>query len=481
MSEKKTKKFPIVTYLCCLLAVSILFTGVTFSRYAGFTSGTTDVSLGRFACSYEIGDMSANSFSNAEYWLQLSGGATSMNTARSVRFTVRNYTLLPDGNPDRISDVDLQSALRFYAPAEFLGNLAVQVAEVDAEGNYIVKTPQYVLEDFIYDGGGNFAVWKEGSAEFDTSSSENYGDRTDSQENSVDEKLSMSGGFAGTAENHTGTINAYCAATGNSISITSAMADSTYSVGFYRGEEGDENKSAPQFFLDCRKEVPFYTLDISLPEMLLKANGTAQSRTFVLFLTTLHLTENEDFKSNWTESGMAKNLERLEKGERDVYFNGATVTGYHFDTKANLYDLTDVLVANGSQTTIRIQKTYDEQGSTLSYHHVAPLSEGAASIVHPIEDFYNSQGVSVNLADIDFSSVTEVHSLFGKCSNGGRSGYISFENITDSPYHETHASQQAGAISGERDYILRESLSKGYATRLNILFVQASQSDQAQA
>ena len=162
MSEKKTKKFPIVTYLCCLLAVSILFTGVTFSRYAGFTSGTTDVSLGRFACSYEIGDMSAGTFSNAEYWLQLSGGATSMNTARSVRFTVRNYTLLPDGNPDRISDVDLQSTLRLYAPAEFLGNLAVQVAEMDEEGNYITRTHQYVLEDLIYDGGGNFAVWKEG-------------------------------------------------------------------------------------------------------------------------------------------------------------------------------------------------------------------------------------------------------------------------------------------------------------------------------
>lgn len=473
MSEKKTKKFPIVTYLCCLLAVSILFTGVTFSRYAGFTSGTTDVSLGRFACSYEIGDMSASTFSNAEYWLQLNGVATSMNTARSVRFSIRNYTLQEDGSPDRISDVDLQSTLRFYAPAEFLGNLAVQIAEVDKEGNYITKTPQYVLEDFIYDGAGNFVVWKNGSGILNTSMSEDYEARPDIYGNQVDEELSMSGGFTGKEENHTGTISAYCADTGTSVSITSVMAEAQYSVGFYRGWVGDENKSAPQFYLDCRKEVPFYTLDISLPEMLLKANGTAQSRTFVLFLTTLHLTENEDFKSNWTKSGMAKNLERLEKGERDVYFNGATVTGYHFDTKANLYDLTTdgILVANGSQTTIRIQKTYDEQGSTLSYHHVAPLSEGATSIVHPIEDFYNSQGVSVNLADIDFSLVTEVHSLFGKCSNGGRSGYISFENITDSPYYATHSAQSQTV----QDYIIRESLSKGYSTRLNVLFIQASQ------
>lgn len=117
----------------------------------------------------------------------------------------------------------------------------------------------------------------------------------------------MSGGFTGTEENHTGTISASCADTGTSVSITSVMAEAQYSVGFYRGWVGDENKSAPQFYLDCRKEVPFYTLDISLPEMLLKANGTAQSRTFVLFLSVLNLTENQDFKSNWTASGMAKN------------------------------------------------------------------------------------------------------------------------------------------------------------------------------
>ena len=477
MSEKKTKKFPIVTYLCCLLAVSILFTGVTFSRYAGFTSGTTDVSLGRFACSYEIGDMSASTFSNAEYWLQLNGVATSMNTARSVRFSIRNYTLQENGRPDRISDVDLQSTLRFYAPAEFLGNLAVQIAEVDKEGNYITKTPQYVLEDFIYDDAGNFAVWKKGSV-LDTSMSEDYEARPDIYGKQVDEELSMSGGFTGTEENHTGTISAYCADTGTSVSITSVMAEAQYSVGFYRGWVGDENKSAPQFYLDCRKEVPFYTLDISLPEMLLKANGKAQSRTFVLFLSVLNLTENQDFKSTWTESRMTENLEKLEGGERKVTFNGATVTGYHFNAKADLCELTSgTLAPNGLQTTIRIQKTYDEQGSTLSYHHVAPLSEGATSIVHPIEDFYNSQGVSVNLADIDFSSVTEVHSLFGKCSNGGLSGYISFADITDSPYYATYSAQSQTV----QDYILRESLSKGYATRLNILFVQASQSDQAQA
>ena len=180
---------------------------------------------------------------------------------------------------------------------------------------------------------------------------------------------------------------------------------------------------------------------------------------------------------------MTEDLERLERGERDVTFNDATVTGYHFDTKADLCELTTggTLAPNGLQTTIRIQKTFDEQGKRLSYHHVAPLSEGATSIVHPIDDFYNDRGEAVAVSEIDFRDIMQMHPLFGLCSNGGQSGYISFNDLTDSPYHETHASQQAGAISGERDYILRESLSKGYATRLNILFVQSSQSDQAQA
>ncbi len=140
MNERK-KKIPIIRYLCYLLAVSILFTGVTFSRYVSFTSGNTDAMLSRFAVSYEIGDMSALTFSNADYWLNLGGAQVAMNTARTVRFTVRNHTRTEDGAPDRISDIDLQSTLRLYAPAEFVKNLAVQVAEANAAGEYITKTP----------------------------------------------------------------------------------------------------------------------------------------------------------------------------------------------------------------------------------------------------------------------------------------------------------------------------------------------------
>src|SRR5699024_12224078 len=61
-------------------------------------------------CSSDL--MSAATFSNVDYWLTIDGEQTAMNTARSIRFTVRNNTQFENGQVDRISDVDLQSTLR---------------------------------------------------------------------------------------------------------------------------------------------------------------------------------------------------------------------------------------------------------------------------------------------------------------------------------------------------------------------------------
>lgn len=473
MDEKKIKKFPVVRYLCYLLAVSILFTSVTFSRYVGSTSGDTSALLSRFVCSYEIGDMSAATFSNANYWLTLNNESIAMNTARSVRFTVRNHTLLEDGSADRISDVDLRAALRLYAPAEFAENLAVQVVEVDENGSYITKTPQYVLKEFIYDGNNAFA--SHNGEKIDTADFDDFESRNDSQGNPVDEELEVSGGFTGTEEAHTGTISAYCAETKNSLTITAAMREATYSVGFSRNVVGDQGQTAPMLYLDCKRKMPFYTIDLSLPEMSFAA-GTAQQRTFVLFLTIVSKTENEDFSSKWTED-MDGLLTAPKAGEPNKMFNGAVVTGYHFEQKAEVYTLaTDgsiVPMAEPSQTTIRIQRTYDYEngGAIMSYYHVAPLSEGAASVVHPIEDFYEKSGAPV---EVGFSDVAQVHSYWGLCSNEGASGHIYFSDIPDNPFYRTYSDQTA--FDAKTYYAIGEVLSKGYSTSLNVLFVQASES-----
>ena len=484
VGNQKIKKLPVVRYLCYLLVVSILFTGVTFSRYVGSTSGDATALLSRFVCSYEIGDMSSVIFANADYWVTgTSGNVISMNTPRSVRFTVRNHTLNADGGADRISDVDLESTLRFYAPAEFAGNLALQIAEVDEGGAYVTRTPQYVIRDFIYGPSiegeqiTSFKTWKEGAILNTTSTAMGgYGARTDI----ADETLQMSGGFSGDAALHTGTISAYCADTGNSLTITATMQEADYSVGFRRYGK-TESEGATMLYLDCRKEVPFYTIDIQLPEMRFDA-GEAQERTFVLFLTTVERTFDSsvvgstDQATEWTQEMNGLLVPPQNKDDQKM-FDGALVTGYHFDQEAQVFSWENgTYTATGEHTTVRIQKTYDYEngGAVMSYSHVAPLSEGAASVVHPIVDFYDGQNTVQE--DPDHSSITNVHDYHGKCANGGASGYISFADLPDSPLYKTYTAQSADADGTQKQLTVKELLSKGYSSRLNVLFVQASQS-----
>ena len=53
----KMKRIPILSYLCYLLVVSILFTGVTFSRYTTATSGDLGAAVTPFVASNEINDI----------------------------------------------------------------------------------------------------------------------------------------------------------------------------------------------------------------------------------------------------------------------------------------------------------------------------------------------------------------------------------------------------------------------------------------
>ncbi len=469
MREVKNKKYPLIKYLCWLLVVAFLFTGVTFSRYSVTESVNTETGIGVFNASYEITDMSSATFSNANYWLNLNGGKTAMNSASTLRFTLRNHNVLEDGSADRISDVDLQASLRFYAPAEFAGNLAIQIAEVDGTGGYIVRTPQYVLKDLIYTADNNFKTWN--GEIFDTSSSEDYDDRTNSDGMMMDETLTVNGGFTGTAESHVGVISAYSHDSGNRLSITSSMSEAAYSVGFYRHDAKNQNISAPIFYLDCKKTVPFYTVEISLPQMLLKSGIKPQTRTFTVFITLLkHIkfANDENDSDVWDETLLGAIFTNSAASDK-VDFNGAEVVGYHFDRKADVYVMENgSLVKSGELTLVRVKKSFDKGASTMSYMHVAPLTEGAASLVHPIEDFFDASGAE---AQVSFEEVTGVHGSFGQCVNNGGSGYISFDDFQSNPYYESFAHQSSNAAY---DYEIEQVLSKGYAAKINALFVQVS-------
>lgn len=478
MKNNNFKKIPVIRYLCCLLFVCALFTGVTFSRYTDFTSGDINTPLTRFACSYEIEDMSAATFSNADYWLL--SGTGSMNTARTVRFKMRNHTLSAEGGVNIISEVNLDGTLRFYAPAEFAGNLALQVAEETSEGFYVTKTPQYVLGNLIYQLNENEGVYEYAQENrpdrvfadhgagisFDTSKQKDFDERTDGDGNYVNEILTLSGGFQGSDANHSGIITAQ-SADGNKIQISAATETASYSVGFSRYYQNNQSSSAPMLYLDCQKEIPFYTIDISLPEMSFDG-GTAQEKTFVLFLTVVEKTTNDDFLSTWDNDF---DLSDPAKGDLPKTFNGAMVTGYHFDAKASVYNLDGETPQLDGETTVRVQKTYDyaNGGSKINFFHIAPLSENAASVSHSIDDFFNADKSDASLPS--GFSIDEVQGVFGLCSNGGTSGYISFAGVTDDPYRKFYE-----GTSGNVTFEISKAMSKGYAVKINAVFIQSDES-----
>ena len=136
----KKKKIPILSYLCYLLVVSVLFTGVTFSRYSTATSGDLGANVSPFIASYRIDNLSSNTYTNANFWLE---NNTQQGVARYVRFTVANHRPASEaeGAAELISDVDLSSKIRFYLPAEFADNLAIQLLGED--GNAVMPQMKF--------------------------------------------------------------------------------------------------------------------------------------------------------------------------------------------------------------------------------------------------------------------------------------------------------------------------------------------------
>ena len=489
MEKKELKKIPIVTYLLYLLVVSALLAGVTFARYSTFTSGDVSTDIAGFRCSYSINDMSSNTFSNADYWLRPDDGSapTPLNTARTVRYTLSN------SREGIVSEVDLQAAIRLYAPAEFVDSLAVQLAYLDGT-TPVPVTPQYVLGDLIYDGTA-YRDWDTSgssgsSGSFNTENSKNYedldyGERT----------LTMSGGITDTDGKLSGSVSGVYTDTvdhandgvvndkNTTITISASTTTARYSVGFQRNERMASQveevgyimgENAPMLYLDLQKDVPYYTVDISTPEMFFEA-GNDTSRVFVLYVTVVKQIKSEDLSLYWGDvekysaDYWSSLLQAPASSTDNKYYNGALVTGYHFEREADVYDENGSVVGH---TTVRINKIYDyvNGGYTLEFEHVAPLSEGSdsATIAHPINEFYtDTTGTAYNDTILTMETV---QNLYGKCSNGGKSGYMSLSGFTDDPFVENYGETAAF-------YMLSQSLSKGYSTKLNALFVQAGESE----
>lgn len=425
-----------------------------------------------------------------------------------MRFTLRNYERGEDGQPVRISALKLKATLRLYLPAEFADNLVLQVTGGNGE---TAVTPQIVLGNLIYqvnDGGTGDYTYAEdaqgnriyaqypaaGAAVRESGRFPDYSARA----GAAPERYAMQGGIA----DGSGTVTAEGAY--SKITIAASKQKMQYSVGFRRERgQGAGSEIYSQLYLDLEKEIPFYTIDIDLSGEALEdafdldfdRAGVPQEKQFVLYLTLAENIRSEDYNYDWVRQddqasqGEPESLDHLltapgADSDESVYtFNGAQVTGYHFD--ANAATVNADLSPRNTDTQIRVQKTYgrDADGNyngnnPVSFSHVAPISETTVNYVHAIGTFYRANETGDGVAEAALPAVPQIgdyQSLYGVCTNldgkQGEDGYylISLAGITDNAFWIRH--HEDGA---ERELSISYSLSKSYFAQLGVVFTQAS-------
>ena len=454
MNEKK--KFPVARYLCYLAVVSLLFMGVTFSRYGMSTSGESTAHLARFQSSYEVDDISSTSIPNVNYWLKNNSAAS---TARTLRYSISNF------KDDVTSDVAVRAHLRVYLPAEMARHLALQIGTMNiAEGTVTSYTPEIVLDELIAKREADTA---KAETVIDTSSFNNYYDS--GVHNAADEELTVSGSLAESASPRTiSAVNK--GGSGLSFTITASTKEAQYSLGFQRGK--NENDYAPQLFLDLVRKTEFYTIDLYLPSMEFPA-GQPLTKMYIVYLTLTKRLEGSDFDAHWSGvEGVKAVLATDEAGKvpvkdnsvlidfppeagEEYYYNGARVLGYHFDQTTQF---TADSVKEGEtpkSTTVRIQCLYNNKGGyNIKLFHVAPITEDSTeNYVHPIE----SDGESaIKFENGTFSGNFKT----GTCDQNQK---IDLTNIVAHPFTEGLNAYQV--------------LSKSYEVNFKALFVQASESE----
>ncbi len=469
--NRKLREIPVVSYLCWLLAVAVLFTGVTFSRYTTQVSGDVSTSLSPFVASYTIENISSTDFNNADY--SHTGSVSDARTARSVRFSVQNHT------SSRVSGVPLRASIRLRIPAKLADQLALQVREVSFETGSVSRkavTPQYVLGNFIYQVDASSGVYeyklqsdkrvyRTADAVIDTARCKDY-----AAWSATDEEVSLRGAFAADG---TGAIVATGAESGAVLTVSSALSTQEYSVGFRRGT--DENGLEEQLFFDLRKEILYYTIDLTLPSLVFEA-GTPAKRTFELFLMLTEHVSNDGipFEENGTAGAPSYKalLTAPAAGTPCYTLDGAQVLGYRYNVDASTYHTADFSDPTGDSTVVRVEKRYGEAGgvytgeNVLTFSHVAPMDDESADFAHAVS--FDVNGTQ----QTKFSDMGEVQDLFGVCSNWENlpdgdpdKYYISLRGVTDDPLKAAYG--DAAEV-----YSLYEPLTRLYNSQLTVLFVQ---------
>ena len=497
MSKKQARttkwNYPLMRYLSLLLAVTLLFTGVTFARFALYRDTGMGAGIAKFDVSYTIDGVNSLTFGNQSYWQTLAGGWYAQGGSRTVRVGMYNN-----------SDIDAHAhTLTMEGPAEFWENIALQLTTVkeesESETGYAageVVTTQYVLADFLRvrgdgetaDGStsgemhnykyGAYIDWDNTNAPvngasvgefdtvfFDTKFSDEFGQR-----GSIEETFLMSGGIEATGKvtavrqpaRDTVNDSVVFAEQDLTITITKSQKEVQYSIGYVR-KEG--NTSLPAFYLDCEKEVPYYTIEITLPDNYKEsgdgdpyfvlhgkseANGAAvngEADSVLVFLTWTNSVSSEDLSSDpdiaLTPDGLV--AVASEGGK----FNRAEVIGYHF----NYNGVPATQNGQPIETTVRMNKTVGE--TDILWEHIASISSGEGAYPHPLikpenESYYRCDGENYVVIAADV------------LGSGKYDGTFSASEFETTKLGETQA-----------DYCV--AAEKGYAVRFSVYFEQHSE------
>lgn len=517
--EVRTTKsgYPLMRYLSLLLAVALLFSGVTFARFALERRGSIDTGVALFDASYTVEGVNSLTFGNQSYWQTLAGGWYAQGGSRTVRIGMHNN-----------SDIDVRAnVLHMEGPAEFWENIALQLTTVnttvkeesESETGYAageVVTTQYVLADFLLERGDGKTADGSTSGEehnfeygdyyinwdtqtpnkvdentqdgtFDTGFSDEFGQR-----GSIEETFLMSGGIDFEDKNgdygsvtavrrsarDTATDPETPAFSGQdlTITITASMKEVQYSVGFVRK---DGNSSMPAFYLDCVKLVPYYTIEITLPDnyaesgnqgdpyfVLDAKNGSDSGETdsLLVFLTWTNALGSSDLSTD-----VARTPAELEEiatggsGEQVGTYNGATVIGYHF----NYNGVPATQSGQSIETTVRMNKalktwtvgedgaistTPVDEGKQITWEHIASINSGEGAYPHPL----------IEQTDKSYRCNREnyVEINAGVLGSGKYDG-----SFSSSEFETTTVDNKTVCVAAE----------KGYAVRFGVDFVQHSE------
>lgn len=519
--RKTESGYPLMRYLSLLLVVALLFSGVTFARYALERSGSVNTGVALFDASYTVEGVNSLTFGNQSYWQTLAGGWYAQGGSRTVRIGMRNN-----------SDVEVRAnVLHMEGPAEFWENIALQLTTVkeesESETGYAaggVVTTQYVLADFLRKrGDGKYSdesatsgemhnfTYEEGYIDWDTQKDANDAkDRvfdTDfsdefGQRGGIEETFQMSGGIKTKDESGNETFSGSVTAVRTSardtanndtsvfsgqdltITITASMQEVQYSVGFVRREG---THSMPAFYLDCVKQVPYYTIEITLPDNYTvsdesdpyfvlgakSADNSTSEESFVhsllVFLTWTNSLPSSDLSADKEIAPTPEKLQNIASNGGE--FNKAQVTGYHFNytevpaqrkKEENEEDITEYIT-----TTVRMNKalktwtvgedgaistTPVDEGKQITWEHIASINSGEGAYPHPL----------IEQTDKSYRCNRENYVEI----NAGVLGSEKYDgSFSSSEFETTTVDDKNVCVAAE----------KGYAVRFGVDFVQHSE------